>query len=84
MFRKHATSRPRSTTRSYLSAWLETSITRYGRQESAALRTWRHRSGDSGVVFTLSKCSTPSNVSIEPRIAARGSALPASKICFSM
>ena len=70
--------------RSYLSAWLETSITRSGRRESRALATWRHRSQASGVVLMLSARSMPSKVSIEPTIAQRGSGEPASRMERSM
>lgn len=55
-------------TRSYLSAWLDTSITIWRLPESTVLRRWRHRSGDSGVVLWLSWLTTPSSVWMEPRI----------------
>ena len=89
MLRKAATSRPSPSTRSYLSAWLDTSITMRERPLPAALARWRQRSGDSGVVLTLSMRSTPSNVSMEPRRAVleAGSAPPsaaASRIERSM
>ena len=55
-------------TRSYLSAWLETSMTIWARPEATVLERWRHKSGDSGVVLQLSNSSMPSSVSMEPRI----------------
>ena len=54
ILRKHATSNGKFSTRWYLSAWLETSMTMDWRPDSRQLAIWRQTSGASGVVLVLS------------------------------
>ena len=66
MFRNTAAANSTFFTRSYFSAWLETSMLRYRIPEDTALAKCRSSSRGSGVVRWDSNFSTPSYVSMPP------------------